>query len=59
MDLVSNPMENPLVFPVCRKECTVYDHLKERVRRDLDSVDFMTFIHASPPRIYCPEHGVI
>ena len=37
----------------------VYDHLKERVWRDLDSVDFMTFIHASPPRISCPEHGII
>jgi transposase len=26
---------------------------------DLDSIDFMTFIHALPPRICCPEHGII
>lgn len=51
--------ESKLTCPVCRKECMVYDHLKERVWRDLDSVDLMTFIHASPPRISCPEHGVI
>ncbi|MHB1663502.1 MAG: ISL3 family transposase, partial [Thermoplasmataceae archaeon] len=39
--------------------CMVYDHLKERVWRDLDSVEFMTFIHANPPRISCHEHGII
>jgi transposase len=37
----------------------VYDHLKERVWRDLDSIEFMTFIHANPPRISCQEHGII
>ncbi|MFG1445716.1 MAG: hypothetical protein AAE975_00890 [Thermoplasmatales archaeon] len=46
-------------FPVCGRECMVYDHLGERVRRDLDSIEFMTFVHASPPRISCPEHGII
>ena len=48
-----------LLCPMCRKECMVYDHLRERVWRDLDSIEFMTFIHASPPRISCPEHGII
>ena len=47
-----------LPCPVCRKECMVYDHLHERIWRDLDSIEFMTFIHASPPRISCPEHGI-
>lgn len=47
-----------LPCPVCRKESMVYDHLKDRVWRELDSVDFTTFIHANPPRISCPEHGI-
>ena len=37
----------------------VYDHLRELVWRDFDSIEFMTFIHASPPGISCPEHGII
>ncbi len=48
-----------LQCPTCRKNCMVYDHLKDRTWRDLDSIEFMTFIHANPPRISCPEHGVI
>ena len=36
----------------------VYDHLRERVWRDLDSIGFKTFIHARSPRIQCPEHGI-
>ena len=48
-----------LFCPDCRKECIVYDHLGKGVWRDLDSVDFITFIHASPLKISCPEHGVI
>ena len=48
-----------LVCPICRKECMVYDHLKERVWRDLDSIEFMTFVHASPPRISCNEHEIM
>ena len=47
-----------LYCPLCMKECIVYDHLRERVWRDLDSIEFMTFIHAHPPpRISCTEHG--
>lgn len=26
---------------------------------DLDSIEFMTFIHASPPRISCPDHNIL
>jgi len=37
----------------------VYDHLRERRWRDLDGIEFMTFMHANPPRISCPEHGII
>lgn len=56
---ITHDKGSELLCPVCGKEYTVYDHLGERVWRDLDSVDFMTFIHASPPRISCPEHGII
>ena len=41
-----------LLCPVCRKECMVYDHLRERIWRDPDSIEFMTFIHASPSRYH-------
>ena len=37
----------------------VYDHLKEMVWRNLDSVDFMTSIHANPPGVSCLDHGII
>ena len=45
-----------LLCPMCRKERMVYDHLREHIR-DLDSIEVMTFIHASPPGISCNEHG--
>ncbi|MHB1663456.1 MAG: transposase family protein [Thermoplasmataceae archaeon] len=53
---VAHEKGSKLPCPVCRNGCMVYDHLKERVWRDLDSVEFMTFIHANPPRICCREH---
>ena len=56
---ITHEKGSKLLCPVCRVDRMVYDHLRERVWRDLDSVDFMTFIHASPPRISCPDHGII
>ena len=44
--------------PECGQELPVYDHLAERVWRHLDSCQFMTYLHARPPRVSCPEHGV-
>jgi len=55
---IAHEKGSKLLCPVCRKEFMVYDHLSERVWRDLDSIEFMTLIHATPPRISCPEHGV-
>jgi transposase len=46
------------VCPDCEHELSVYDHSEERVWRHLDSCAFLTFLHASPPRVKCPEHGV-
>jgi transposase len=36
----------------------VYDHAEQREWRHLDSMQFLTFLHARPPRVRCPEHGV-
>jgi len=36
----------------------VYDHAEQRAWRHLDSMQFLTFLHARPPRVDCPEHGV-
>jgi len=36
----------------------VYDHAEGREWRHLDSMQFRTFLHARPPRVRCPEHGV-
>ena len=44
--------------PECGHELAVYDHSGERVWRHLDSCQFLTYLHASPPRVSCPEHGV-
>ncbi|MGM7668514.1 ISL3 family transposase [Microbacterium sp. A93] len=44
--------------PDCGRELAVYDHSEERAWRHLDSCAFLTFLHADPPRVACPEHGV-
>lgn len=44
--------------PECEAEGTLHDHAEERVWRHLDSCQFQTFLHAKPPRVHCPEHGV-
>lgn len=44
--------------PTCGRACPVYDHMAERRWRHLDSCHFRTVLHAQPPRVDCPEHGV-
>jgi transposase len=44
--------------PDCGALATLHDHAAERVWRHLDSCQFQTFLHAEPPRVKCPEHGV-
>ena len=36
----------------------MYDHAKERIWRHLDTCDHYTYLHASLPRVKCPEHGI-
>ena len=45
--------------PACGAMMPVYDHAPERAWRHLDSCQFMTFLHARPPRVNCTEHGVL
>lgn len=47
-----------LICPVCKAVCPIYDHTDERVWRHLDLCDYRAFLHASVPRIRCPQHGV-
>ncbi|GJM26952.1 MAG: ISL3 family transposase [Phycisphaerae bacterium] len=44
--------------PECGIESGLHDHAEERVWRHLDSCQFRTLLHARPPRVKCPEHGV-
>lgn len=53
-----HPTRTRFVCPECDRELSVYDHAEERAWRHLDSCAFMTYLHASPPRVECPEHGV-
>ena len=44
--------------PECGQALAVYDHLDERTWRHLDSMQFLTYLHARPPRVTCAQHGV-
>lgn len=44
--------------PDCQTELPLYDHADPRSWRHLDSCQFQTFLHARPPRVECPQHGV-
>lgn len=36
----------------------LYDHQPDREWRHLDTCQYRTILHAAPPRMQCPEHGV-
>ena len=44
--------------PTCGAELPVYDHAPERAWRHLDTCQFVTYVHARPPRVDCADHGV-
>ena len=48
----------PWNCPECGANSPLYDHAEERVWRHLDSCQFRTLLHARPPRVQCPTHGV-
>ena len=55
---VEHPSGTKFCCPECSKQLPCYDHTQERQWRHLDSCQFKTVLHASIPRIDCPEHGV-
>lgn len=55
---VTHPPRTRFGCPDCARELAVYDHSAERSWRHLDSCQFLTYLHASPPRVECPDHGV-
>lgn len=55
---VAHPARQQFACPTCGCELGVYDHQPERTWRHLDSMQFLTFLHARPPRVSCPDHGV-
>jgi transposase len=56
---VDHPRRTCFACPECALELAVYDHAGEREWRHLDSCQFLTYLHARPPRVDCPEHGVV
>jgi transposase len=44
--------------PDCARMLPVYDHSDRRTWRHLDTCQYQTLLHAAPPRVQCPEHGV-
>lgn len=44
--------------PECEVECSLYDHQEERMWRHLDTMQYVTLLHAKPPRVRCEQHGV-
>lgn len=56
---VEHPRRTRFTCPQCERELPVYDHANEREWRHLYSYQFLTYLHAKPPRIDCPEHGVL
>lgn len=55
---VGHPAGYRFACPECGDALSVYDHQAERVWRHLDSCQFLTYLHARPPRVSCPAHGV-
>lgn len=55
---VEHPSGTKFCCPECSKQLPCYDHTQERQWRHLDSCQFKTILHASIPRVDCPEHGV-
>jgi transposase len=44
--------------PGCGRRSPLYDHAPSRAWRHLDHGDCLTWLHARPPRVACPDHGI-
>jgi transposase len=54
-----HPRQSRWPCPECGRGLATYDHADERVWRHLDSCQFLTYLHARPPRVQCPDHGTL
>ena len=54
-----HPRRTRFACPECERKLAVYDHSEERAWRHLDSCGFLTYLHTGPPRVDCPDHGVL
>lgn len=55
---VRHPARQRFACPQCGRELGVYDHQSARTWGHPDSMQFLTYLHASAPWVSCPEHGV-
>lgn len=55
---VEHAAKERFACPECGRSCSVYDHAPSRTWRHLDTCQYRTLLHASPPRVKCAEHGV-
>jgi transposase len=55
---VEHPKGTRWSCPECERTLPTYDHADEREWRHLDTCQFLTYLHARPPRVECPTHGV-
>jgi transposase len=53
-----DPSLGRLRCDTCGSECPGYDTQSERFWRHLDTMQFMTYLVCSIPRVQCPTHGV-
>jgi transposase len=58
MDIYLVTQDGALPCPVCGTLAPRHSTRKERVWEDLPIRDYRVFLHARPPRVHCPEHGV-
>jgi len=56
---VEHPRGAKFACPECGKQLACHDHAADRQWRHLDTCQFQTVLHASVPRVNCPEHGVL
>jgi len=56
---LEHPPKTRWQCPQCGRQLSTHDHHEERAWRHLDTMQFVTYIHARPPRVDCPEHGLL
>ena len=58
VDVYVEYAQKSAICPVCGELAGLHDRLEERSWRHLDTMQFITEIHARTPRVSCPRHGV-